>query len=218
MAPALLYLVRHAHTVANAHDTARLAGWSDFAVTSVGEGELRALGRLAAMSDAGPIIYSSTSQRAGRTAEVLATTTRSITPLRSLREINCGEVDGWRVSEVMTRHEQLWTKNAAQDDPDFRWPGGESYREFRARVLRALAAIAARHEGQRLFVVTHAGVISQLAGYIRGTSPAQWELWRPGNCSVTTVEWSEEGPRLLGFDSREHLASISDEGTHRRAG
>jgi hypothetical protein len=35
-----------------------------------------------------------------------------------------------------------WANNSKQADPNFRWPGGESYREFRERILRTTEDIA----------------------------------------------------------------------------
>jgi broad specificity phosphatase PhoE len=94
----------------------------------------------------------------------------------------------------------LWQRNLSQSDADFRWPGGESYRELRGRVLGCLGSIAARHPGKRLLLVTHAGPISQVLGALHGTNAARWELWRPRNGSVTTVQWQDGSGVVIGFD------------------
>ncbi|HEY0143441.1 MAG TPA: histidine phosphatase family protein [Thermoanaerobaculia bacterium] len=208
--PTTLLLVRHAHTHANALDaTPRMAGWTDFPLSESGEEQLAQLARLQ-FPDAAPTLYASTLERARRTAEVIAHG-KTILAVRALREICCGDVDGWPVARVEQQHRELWERNLSQDDDDFRWPGGESYRELRQRVLRAIRGIASRHPEERVVVVTHTGVIAQLAGYATGVRPAAWERWRPGNGSVTTIEWTGGGggsdaARLIDFDCRVHLA------------
>lgn len=192
-----LLLLRHAHTEANEHGaTPRMAGWSDIPLSPFGEAQLEALRRVSFGTTAASV-YASTSPRALRTAEAALRGGQRIVRSRSLREISCGAVDGWLTSEVAVRHPELWLRNLRQDDPDFRWPGGESYREFRARVLRALGGIAARHCGERVLVVTHAGAIAQAVGHIRGVTPAAWEPHRPSNCSLTTLEWRADGTARL---------------------
>lgn len=217
MAVTTLVLVRHAHTNANEHGTTpMMAGWAEIPISTFGERQLEILpGRFPI--DAAPVVYSSTSSRARRTAEAVAGG-RRVVPLRSLREISCGIVDGLEVSEVQRRYPELWQANAAQNDPRFAWPEGESYDRFRRRVLRTLAAIAARHRGERVVVVTHAGVISQIVGYVRGENPARWEEARPGNCSVSLIEWSASGPRVVKFDDRSHLGSLDAAAPRQRGG
>jgi alpha-ribazole phosphatase/probable phosphoglycerate mutase len=58
-----------------------------------------------------------------------------------------------------------------------------------------------------VLVVTHAGVISQILGALRGVRPARWEPLRPGNASLTSVTWQGDGGELLRFDDREHLSA-----------
>jgi broad specificity phosphatase PhoE len=118
-----------------------------------------------------------------------------------LREISCGDLDGLSLVEVQRRFPALWQRNLSRSDEDFRWPGGESYRELRQRVLGRLASIAGRHPGQRVVLVTHAGVISQVLGAaLHGTSATRWDLWRPRNGGVTEVRWRDRSGRLMSFD------------------
>lgn len=96
-----------------------------------------------------------------------------------------------------------------QHDDAFRWPGGESYAEFRARVLRALSRLAARHPGATVAVFTHSGVISQVLGTLRGRLAAQWERDRPEPMSATTVTWHGARPQaLLEFKSRDWFRPV----------
>jgi broad specificity phosphatase PhoE len=118
-----------------------------------------------------------------------------------LCEIDCGAADGLSVRAVQERYPREWARNLEEVDPDFRWPGGESYRELRARSLCAVRDIAAAHRGQRVVVVTHAGVISQLLGWLAGHSAARWSPLRPRNGSVTELAWCDHhAPRAISID------------------
>jgi broad specificity phosphatase PhoE len=92
-----------------------------------------------------------------------------------------------------------------QTDDEFCWPGGESYAYFRRRVLRAVHAIARRQANQRVVIVTHAGVVNQVLGWMHGQKAGRWENFRPGNASITTILKEGSSWRLETFDDRTHL-------------
>jgi broad specificity phosphatase PhoE len=125
--------------------------------------------------------------------------------LRSLAEISCGTLEGWPIDEVRQEYPDYWERNETQADEEFCWPGGETYRRFRRRVLRALRAISGRHPGERVAVFTHAGVVNQVLGYLEGQSAARWENLRPGNTGLTEVEWCGNTGRVIRFNDCAHL-------------
>jgi broad specificity phosphatase PhoE len=125
--------------------------------------------------------------------------------LWSLAEVDCGILDGLAIESVRRDHAGIWAQNEAQSNDDFRWPGGETYTRFRRRVVRAVRAIARKHPGELVIVVTHAGVINQILGTIAGQRAARWENFRPGNASITKVIWNGDRGHLAGFDDRSHL-------------
>lgn len=193
-----LLLVRHAHTDSNDLGRApRLSGWTDVPLSDLGRQQLTRL-RVINPGATSRAVYSSDSQRALQTATTIAGGA-PIIALRSLREIDCGRVDGWPLSGVKEEFPDLWRRNEAQDDETFCWPGGESYVRFRHRIIRAADGIACRHPGERVVVVTHSGVISQLAGFVEGESAACWSRWRPENCTLTEIEWSNGHGRIIEF-------------------
>ena len=107
------------------------------------------------------------------------------------------------LTEVQLRFPDIWEANLRQDDLNFRWPGGESYLAFRSRCLNTLRRIARRHRGGAVALVTHAGFISQILGFLHDVSPAEWGRFRPGNTSLTEITW--ESGDLVVFDDRSHL-------------
>lgn len=206
--PTSFALVRHGHTAANGGPSGmRLSGWTDTPLSH--EGEREALRVAERLRDEPPFaaLYASPLQRAVRTAERISEALRLPVRLEpGLREIFCGRVDGRSVEHVRAQHADAWSRNAEERHEDFRWPGGESYREYRARCLRTVRWIAARHRCERVLLVTHAGFISQVLGWATGLGCARWSAYRPANASVSRVEWAGGSARVLAFDEREHLA------------
>jgi broad specificity phosphatase PhoE len=205
-----LILVRHAHTLENGGSpNPKLCGRYEAQLSGLGEEQVSRLRSALAEADA-DAAYASPLKRAMATAAALPVELAPV-PLASLQEIDCGAVDGWPVAEILERLPELWRRNLAQDDDRFGWPGGETYEHFRARVIRAARAIAARHCGERVVAVTHAGFVSQLVGCISGARPSQWERFRPGNASITEVRWSDdEAPAVVRYDDRSHLAGLPE--------
>jgi alpha-ribazole phosphatase/probable phosphoglycerate mutase len=151
-------------------------------------------------------IYSSPLSRARDTAEALEEAGPG--PARlwpALQEIDCGSLDGAPIPQVRTCFPKLWEANLRQTDENFRWPGGESYRELRYRCLRTVRILARAHRGERIALVTHAGVVSQVLGFLAGLSPACWGAFRPGTTGITELAWDRCGGTLLTFDDRAHL-------------
>lgn len=199
---ATLLLIRHAETAGNLSGAdAIMSGCTDLPLTTRGVKQARALGARLAEEPPPLVIYSSPLERALRTASIVAECLgREISLVPALREIDCGFVDGWPLRKVQQYYPREWARNKEQVDPDFRWPGGESYREFRERILHELRAIADRHVRERVMIVTHAGVISQIMGWRLGVTPARWDGFRPRNTSVTELRVHAGGSEVVRFD------------------
>lgn len=203
-----LLLVRHGDIARDREDEPRLIGWTDVHLSPGGEREADLLARRLAAADPPCAVYSSPLRRAQRTAETIAAHWGTEVRLESdLREIYCGEVEGLPTWVVKDRYPLHWAANFRHDDPDFRWPRGESYRELRVRAVRTVHRIAARHPGSRIVAVTHAGFVSQVVSWIHGTSAARWDLCRPSNGSITELRFGRGRARLVSFDENTHLLS-----------
>lgn len=194
-------LIRHPAT-----DTGcRLCGWYDVPLNARGLAQVDALlGR----EPEGPVptaLYTSTLRRATTAAAVLGARW-GLEPVAVdwAREIDGGDLDGMRVDDLRRRFPDLWARNEAQDDDAFAWPGGESYRRFRARVLAGLAEVVERYPGGRIAVVTHAGVVAQVLGALRDRPPAVWSADRPEPFTATEIVWHDGAPRtVLAFNRQD---------------
>jgi alpha-ribazole phosphatase/probable phosphoglycerate mutase len=201
--PTTLVLIRHAQP-ATGPPPGPLCGWLDVPLSAAGWAQLDGLRRRLGRRGPPAALYTSPLRRARQTAGCLSRLWAL--PARecdALREIHCGVLEGVPIETVRRRHPALWARNLAQQDDAFAWPGGESYRAFRDRVLDAVEAIAGRHRGGAVAIVTHAGVIAQVLGALDGRPAAEWGPFRPDLASVTEVAWDRGAGRLLRFnDSR----------------
>jgi alpha-ribazole phosphatase len=100
--------------------------------------------------------YTSPIERAAETARAVAAP-HDLEPvaINDLREIDFGEVEGMQFEDYPPE-----LQAALLSDPGtVQFPGGESYRQLRARVVAALEQIFLRHDGQTVLAVSHAGAI-----------------------------------------------------------
>jgi alpha-ribazole phosphatase/probable phosphoglycerate mutase len=205
-----LLLVRHGHVRGvNANGEAILLGWTDVGLDSLGREQARRVGVRLRHEAAGAAIYASPLARTMQTAALIARPDDTIVECEDLREIGCGRLDGSPIERIRAEYAALWEANERQADEDLRWPGGESYRELRMRVLRCLGRIATRHPGQTVIVVTHTGVITQVAGAIRGVSAARWGVFRVHPASISEVRWARAERTLVRLDDRAHLEGMA---------
>lgn len=196
-----LLLIRHAQV-----DTrARLCGSYDIPLSQAGREQLHAFLQRPATNGVPGALYTSTLCRAREVAAVLSDLWHLKPRLSdAVREIDCGLVEGMRLKDLVRDFPDVWARNWAQTDDDFAWPGGESYRAFRNRLLRGFREIADRHAGQRVAIVTHAGVISQVLGIIQGRPAAVWQVDRPDPLTATEVTWADGGPvSVLRYNDRD---------------
>jgi broad specificity phosphatase PhoE len=203
-----LILLRHCHTAANApgEHVPMSGGRTDTRLSPLGETQAALLASKLAAELSGMPVYSSPLSRALKSVASLVAASGSCVRVRQgLREIDCGGLEGMAVSEVKRRFPGHWHENLTHESPDFRWPDGESYREFRCRCIAEVEEIARAEPERTALLVTHAGVISQIVGATQGVSPARWDLYRPGNASLTEVIWGPDGGNLVRFDDRAHL-------------
>lgn len=153
-----LLLVRHGETAWNAEH--RIQGQLDVPLSPRGIWQAR---RLAArlVDDGGRLdgIVASDLARAVMTAEPLATECSLPVELDPrLRERHFGVFQGERLDDIAARWPEAFAAWRARD-PAWAMDQGESATAFQTRVLAALREITQRHEGGRVLVVAHGGVL-----------------------------------------------------------
>jgi len=154
-----LILIRHGETLWNRQR--RMQGQTDTPLSDTGRAQAVALGeRLKASEFAA--IYSSDLTRAWDTARAIALRTgHQLVAEPRLRERRFGIFEGLTYDEMEERYPEARRRFESRD-PDYVIPGGESAREFYARCLECLTAIAERHAGSEVAVITHGLVLDAL--------------------------------------------------------
>jgi broad specificity phosphatase PhoE len=191
-------LIRHAAVDAGF----RLCGTLDVSLSSTGRAELDALLRRRPRADSPAALFTSPLKRATEVARQLGRAWGvEAAPADWAREIDCGDLEGMPLEHLKRDFPELWSRNEAQAEDTFAWPGGETYRGFRSRVLTGLEEAAGRYPGGRVVIVTHAGVVSQVLGVVKGRPPCVWQPDRPRPLTATEVAWENGAPRaVLSFN------------------
>jgi 2,3-bisphosphoglycerate-dependent phosphoglycerate mutase len=204
-----LILIRHGETDWNVQG--RFQGQIDVPLNALGQRQAALTAeRLARERLRFDAFYCSDLLRTRQTAEpAAARLALAAAPDAGLREQHFGILEGMSFDEVKTRHPELlaaWMRH----DPDYALPGGESVRDFHARVVGALRALAARHAGERLAVVTHGGVLDMVYRTVHALP-----LVGPRTCPIPNAGLNflrlDSGGRLeiVAWGDDAHLGAIS---------
>ena len=157
--PTELILVRHCETAWNRER--RMQGQTDTPLSSRGVAQAEALGQrfLTIAFDA---LYSSDLKRAQDTALAISRSCGKPVGLDpGLRERTFGIFEGLTYEEIKLQYADLHVRFFNRE-ADFALPGAESPRQFYERSLACLEAIAQKHEGKTVVVVTHGMVLDTL--------------------------------------------------------
>jgi probable phosphoglycerate mutase len=204
-----LILVRHGETDWNRE--LRFQGQLDVPLNATGQEQARRVAQRLAQEAMHQLI-SSDLQRARQTADAVALHQRPVIEIdpvldAALREQHFGIAEGMRVPDIQAEHPQAW-EQWVRFDADYAFEGGESTRAFHARVLAAVRALAQRHSGQTLVVVTHGGVLDMVYRSALGLSlsgPRQSDI---PNAGVSRVRIVGESIAILSWAETQHLADM----------
>lgn len=197
-----IVVVRHGETEWNAEK--RIQGHLDIDLNDVGRQQAVAVAERLSRESKISAIYSSDLKRALKTAETIANKCGGLQVIEdpNLRERHLGDLQGLVYGEapkIKTKaYEALQSRHTNVEIPG----GGESLDQLYKRCTDSLQTIAGKHQGERVVVVTHGGVIralqqraytgtGQRAGRILNVSvnvfhlsdPDQWEIKTWGDVS-----------------------------------
>ena len=198
--PTQVTLVRHGETSANA-----LGVWhgsTDTALTPAGQRQAeRVAAHLAVTRADASALYASPLTRARDTARPIAERLGLGAQIEAdLREYHLGEWEGVSYAELVREH-RLFERMRA--DPDWQPGGGESARQVAERLAAQLAAIAARHEGERVIVVSHGGALTLGLGLLLDRELSVWRRLMD-NCAISDLVF-DPAPRLQSWNEVAHL-------------
>jgi len=199
-------LIRHGETDWNR--ALRFQGQADIPLNAVGLAQAERLaGRLA--TETIHHVVSSDLQRALQTAAPAAAQLGlSVATDPGLREQCFGVAEGLTAVEIRARNPDDWTRwTSFQADKSFE--GGESTRQFHARSIAALRALAAAHAGRTLLVVTHGGVLDMVFRTARALSLDGPRLAEIPNAGFNRVRIAHDGSiELVVWGDTAHLGGL----------
>ncbi len=176
-------LLRHGVTKENL--AKKYLGWSDPPITEQAYKELIILQNQLPMYD---FYMSSDLMRCKQTAEIVIPGTPGL-ETEHLREIHFGDWELKTYDELC--HDVAY--RSWIDDPFHRQPpGGESFNEFRSRVMKTWKQLREQIEKRnikRILVVTHGGVIRLLLTELTQANRHFWE-WQIPHGQGMTLTWS----------------------------
>lgn len=195
-------LVRHGETDWNAGT--RIQGHSDIPLNARGRWQAARLAEALAHEEL-HAVYASDLQRAHDTALPAARAAGlEVRHEGGLRERGFGAFEGLTFAEIESR----WPEDAARwrrREPAFAPGGGEALQDFHARSVAAVEALARRHRGQTVLVVSHGGVLDSLYRAATREALDAPRSWQVANAAVNRLLHSDEGFVLVGWDDRAHL-------------
>jgi len=161
-------VVRHYKTLINA--SGRILGWGDAPRVREWETDLAYVDEiLNARNIDFTAVYTSDLERARQTGMFYARK-RGIHLLHDtikLNEVNYG---------TLFRKSKSWVeKNIPQhkNNPDFIYPGGESFTQMQSRSVKYLESVASKRQNETILVVVHAGVIRGFVSHFLGLPYAE---------------------------------------------
>ena len=202
-------LVRHGETDWNAER--RLQGHIDVPLNATGLAQARATATNLAEHDFSAV-YTSDLQRARQTAAEAARALELEAQTEPrLRERHYGSFQGLTYAEAQVRYPEGY-RRFHERDPSFDFgEAGESLEEFADRIRTALEALAERHAGEQILVVTHGGVLDIAHRLTSGKPLESVRDFTIPNAALNWIEYTDDGWRLLAWAQQGHLAAARDE-------
>lgn len=170
----IIYLVRHGQTEWNVEH--KLQGHQDSPLTELGIKQAQWLGE-SLQNEQIDVIYSSSSLRALRTAELIRDK-REIEIIESndLREINLGIWEGKTQVQVKGLYPEQF--HYFWNDPEkFNVQNSETFMNVSKRAINKLLQIISNHQGKSLLIVSHTVVVKLIMAYFEGR--LMEDIWNP---------------------------------------
>lgn len=160
----------------------------------------RAAERVAALP-AGTVsaVYASTLERAQETAEAIAGAVGlPVLDEPSLVDQDPGE---WTGQELKALNKLPEWRRLQQWPAGFRFPGGESFSELRARVASVVEGLRVRHPGGAVVAVSHADPIKVAVGEALGAPLDHLDRIAISPASISVVAYAPAGAAVLAVNT-----------------
>ena len=150
-----LTIIRHGATSFNTDDpaTERVRGWGDTPLSDKGRQEAKDLGEKL-KTDTPDVLVSSDLKRAKDTSTILSKAAKIPVEMNEgLRTWDIGSFEGKLSQEADPKLEEY-----VKDKPGEKVPGGESFNEFKHRIINTVGEVLDKYPDQHVGIVTHSKV------------------------------------------------------------
>ena len=201
-------IVRHGETAWNAEH--RVQGQLNIPLNPTGQWQARALGVALAAVRFDALVCSDLS-RAYETALISSSVMDGdIETEVALRERHYGKFQGLKYVEAQQQFPADFAAHLERH-LDFAYASGESLQSFAVRVGKVMDALAKKHKGKTVLVVTHGGcldVVYRMASGIDLTAPRNFPI---PNAAIKWVDYVDGRWSLVGWADCAHLEATLDE-------
>lgn len=203
-----LCIVRHGETAWNAEH--RVQGQLDVPLNAIGQAQALAASKIL-VQETFDAIYSSDLSRAQQTAAPTASALGMKVVLeRELRERHYGIFERLTYAEVKEKFPEDYARFEARD-PEFAFRTGERLKDFHARSIAVLSAIADAHRGKSILVFTHGGVLDMLYRHVTGLPVSAPRDFGIPNAGLNRLEVVSTGWRIRVWADTAHLDDALDD-------
>jgi alpha-ribazole phosphatase len=196
-------LIRHGQT--KLHRADRFWGNTDIELSDIGVRQAEQLRDRLARTKI-DTVYTSTLQRAGVTAGIIASRHKlSVTPSPDLCECSFGFAEGLTFKEIQHRYPDLAEELASGKAISF--PGGESLEQLDRRVKKFLATLDGRKPDAKIAIVAHGGPLRLMICHLLNLGTEHWLQFRLDHASLSIVETYPRGNILNLWNDVSHMKS-----------
>lgn len=200
--PTRFIVLRHGETEWNV--AARIQGQLDSPLTPAGVAQAAAIAGRLARERFDALLASDLGRALATAAAIGERCGLEVVPDARLRERDFGDAGGLTYVEAERRWPGAFSRSPGSD-PDAPIPGGETRRQFHERVRGAFGALAREHEGRRVAVVSHGGVLAALYRIVQGIPVAHAHRVAISNASYNAVAFDGAAWALEAWDDTGHL-------------
>lgn len=134
---------------------------------------------------------------------------------QGLREQCFGVFEGLRACEIQAQHPEAW-RHWLKFEADYAVEGAESTQVFYDRVMATMAHLAQQHEGERLVVVTHGGVLDMIWRHAQALSLQGPRVCEIPNAGLSQVSWRGAAFHILDWADTSHLVDMPPQPLYRQ--
>lgn len=201
-----IILIRHGETDWNR--VRRMQGHLDIGLNAHGRLQARALAAVLA-DEPVDAIYASDLQRARDTAQAIAAAHHKQVKIDpALRERCYGAFEGLMYDEISARYPEAFAQWRARE-PDARFPAGErsaeTLHEFSLRAVAAVTLLAHQHQGGKIIIVTHGGVLDCIYRAAHGMGLLEPREFDMKNAAINRLHWRDSALHVTHWSQVSHL-------------